>query len=301
MSDDSIYKARVPVRGNTHRVRDVDYCISEWGDPADPLIVFLHGWGDSGATFQFVVDALENRWHVVAPHWRGFGRTRHRARAYWFPDYLADLDQLLSMYSPSEPVRIVGHSMGGNVGGLYAGAMPDRVRAFVNVEGFGLPEARPDEAPARYREWLLQSREAPGFKPFVSMAALAEHIARRSPRMSAAQASFVARCWAEEGPNGPTLRADPAHKLPNAVLYRRAEAEACWREVTAPVLLVAGADSAVFNAAGVRAADGKLPLPFPDGRTHVIENCGHMVHFEAPGQLAAAIEEFLLATSDPGL
>ena len=58
MSDISTYSVRFPARGNTHRVRDVDYYINEWGDPDAPLIVFLHGWGDSGATFQFVVDEL---------------------------------------------------------------------------------------------------------------------------------------------------------------------------------------------------------------------------------------------------
>ena len=294
MSEDSLYEVRIPVRGNSHRVRDVDYYINEWGDPDDPLIVFLHGWGDSGATFQFVVDALASRWHVIAPDWRGFGRTQHRARGYWFPDYLADLDDLLSKYSPSAPVRLVGHSMGGNVGGLYAGAMPERVRAFVNVEGFGLLDTSPDDAPARYREWLQQMREAPEFGHFDGMEALARHVAKRSPRMSAAQARFVAEAWAVEGPDGLTLRADPAHKLPNPVLYRRAEAEACWRNVQAPVLLVAGADSAVFAAVGTRLSDGTLPLPFPDSRTRIIEACGHMVHFEAPDVLAAAIEDFLL-------
>jgi len=294
MSDDSIYGARISVRGNTHCVRDVDYYIHEWGDPSDPLIVFLHGWGDSGATFQFVVDELASRWHVIAPDWRGFGQTPCRAPGYWFPDYLADLDDLLLKYSPSAPVRLVGHSMGGNVGGLYAGVMPERVRAFVNIEGFGLADTSPDEAPARYREWLQRSRQVPGFTRFASMEALARRIAGRSPRMSPAQARFVADAWAIEGPDGPVLRADPAHKLPNAVLYRRAEAEACWRSVTAPVLLVAGADSAVLDAVGARPSDGSLPLPFPDSRTLIIEECGHMVHFEAPALLAAAIEEFLL-------
>ena len=295
MSDISTYTARIPARGNAHRVRDVEYYINEWGDPNDPLIVFLHGWGDSGVTFQFVVDALAGRWHVIAPDWRGFGRTFHRASGYWFPDYLADLDDLLSKYSPSAPVRLVGHSMGGNIGGLYAGAMPERVRAFVNVEGFGLADTSPDEAPARYREWLQRSREISGFTRFGSMEALARHIVGRSPGISATQARFVAEAWAVEGPDGLTLRADPAHKLPNAALYRRAEAEACWRNVTAPVLLVAGADSAVFEAVGIRAAGGALPLPFPDCRTRIIEECGHMVHFEAPGLLAQAIEDFLNA------
>ena len=107
----------------------------------------------------------------------------------------------------------------------------------------------------------------------------------------------MAAAWAEEGADGPTLLADPAHKLPNAVLYRRAEAEACWREVTAPVLLVAGADSKVLEAVRALLSDDGLALPFPDRRTRIIDDCGHMVHFEAPGPLGAAIEDFLLATA----
>lgn len=79
-------------------------------------------------TFQFVVDALASRWHVIAPDWRGFGRTHCRAPAYWFPDYLADLDDLLSKYSPTAPVRLVGHSMGGNIVSLPPAFADSRTR-----------------------------------------------------------------------------------------------------------------------------------------------------------------------------
>ena len=49
----------------------------------------------------------------------------------------------------------------------------------------------------------------------------------------------------------------------------------------------------VFDAVGVSPSDGRLPLPFPDSRSMVFEDCGHMVHFEAPRELAKATEEFL--------
>ena len=226
MSEDSTYEPRLPVRQTRLRIRGVDYRVNEWGDTDAPLMVFLHGWGDAGLTFQFVVDELEREWHVVAPDWRGFGESKSRALCYWFPDYIADLHALLNEYSPDQPVRLVGHSMGANVGGLYAGSVPERVQAFVNVEGFGLADSDPGDAPGRYRKWLEQGRDRPTFGRFEDFDALARHIARRSPRMTSAQARFVARAWARDGEGGLELRADPAHKLPNAVLYRRAEAEA---------------------------------------------------------------------------
>ena len=269
-------------------IRQVRYSVTEWGDPSAPTFVYLHGWGDSGATFQFVVDELQQDWHVIAPDWRGFGRSVVECSSFWFPDYLADLHALLDVYSPGKPARLVGHSMGANVGSLYAGAMPERVRAFVNIEGFGLHDSAPDAAPQRYRQWLGQLQDPPRFTTYPDRQSLAARIARRSPRMSSAQADFVAGEWAARGADGRLhLRANVRHKLSNPVLYRRAEAEACWRAITADILLVSGAASEFALNVG-RGGQGVWPRP----ETIEIGDAGHMLHFEAPTELAGAIESF---------
>src|SRR5580658_808948 len=116
--------------------------VTRWGPPPSESVspvVLLHGWLDCGETFQFLVDALERDWPLAALDWRGFGRSGWAGDGYWFPDYLADLDGLLALLSPSRPARLVGHSMGGNVASLYAGVRPERVRSVVNLEGFWLP------------------------------------------------------------------------------------------------------------------------------------------------------------------
>lgn len=270
-------------------IRGARYSVTEWGNPTSPLLFFLHGWADTGSTFQFVVDAMKDDWHVVAPDWRGFGRSNVDCASYWFPDYLADLDELLHIYTPQEPARIVGHSMGANIAALYAGTMPRRVRAFVNLEGFGLVDADPNEAPDRYRKWLEESRAGSEFAVYDDLGALAHRIARRNPYMSEDQAAFVAAEWAEAQADGSVvLRADPKHKLPNPVLYRRAEAEACWRAIEAEVLLVTGAASELSKRfANVTGAT------CPADREVRIDEAGHMLHFEAPAALAAEIEAFL--------
>ncbi len=288
MTTAGVYK---PIKARTVRelsVRGASYAVNEWGDAGAPLIVYLHGWGDTGSTLQFVIDAFESDWHVVAPDWRGFGRSRVECTSYWFPDYLADLNELLAVYSPREPVRLAAHSMGANVAGLYAGIMPERVSAFVNIEGFGLPESDPDGAPRRYRQWI-ETRDL-AFSEFADYEALATHIRTRNPHMSGEAASFVAREWAEKGADRIVrLRADPLHKLPNPVLYRRAEAEACWRAITARSLLVVGGESRLAR----RLAPG---LVLPGDERIVIDRAGHMLHFEAPEALAAVFEDFLRQT-----
>lgn len=289
MANERIYRPKRPRRSASLTIRDVDYEVNEWGSSRDPLLVYLHGWGDTGSTFQFVVDAFRDNWFVVAPDWRGFGGSVSGAATFWFPDYLADLDQLLRHYSPDLPVRLVGHSMGGNVAGLYAGAIPERVASLVNIEGFGLPDSEPGDAPGRYRTWIESGYAKPEFTVRECFSALAQSVRRRSPEMTLAQAEFVAREWAEEDQDGRVcLRANPAHKLPNPVLYRRAEAEACWRNVSAEVLLILGrrSDFAAHS-----------DLPFPNRKTAWIEGAGHMLHFEKPGALAREIEEFLTKPS----
>ena len=281
-----MYQARVEGRSARHPIRGVDYLVTEWGMSQSPLLVFLHGWGDAGTTFQFVVDELKRDWFVIAPDWRGFGESRLEAEAYWFPDYLADLDALLQIYSPDAAVPLVGHSMGANAASLYAGVMPERVAALINIEGFGLSDSDPADAPGRYRKWMEAGRSLPEYSSYASLAELAARVTRRSARLSEDRALFVADKWAETGSDGVIrIKADRAHKLPNAVLYRRQEALACWKNVTAPVLIVVGEDT--------KFEIETASLKFNHSETVTVAGAGHMVHFDQPAALAQSIEEFL--------
>ncbi len=288
------YQPRRAMREVRHRVRGVDYRICEWGDPGRAPVFFLHGWGDVASTFQFVADELDEKIRIVAPDWRGFGKSGQSGPAYWFPDYLADLNALLDIYSPDEPVTLVGHSMGANVAGLYAGALPDRVAAFVNIEGFGLAPTDPSTAPENYRRWIERGRVGERFSTYSSYADLAARLIGRNPRLTEARALFVAEQWARVDQDGVVrLRADAAHKLPNAVLYRREEAEACWQAVTARVLLVTGAETDFRPAIKSWLDPDPTRHPFPGAPTEVVPNAGHMVHFDAPEALAAILSRFL--------
>jgi pimeloyl-ACP methyl ester carboxylesterase len=290
-----MYQAQVKGRSARHRVRGIDYHVSEWGDPQSPLLVFLHGWGDTGSTFQFVIDEFRQDWFVVAPDWRGFGESRVEAESYWFPDYFADLDAILEIYSPDLAVRLAGHSMGANVASLYAGIMPERVAALINVEGFGLLDSRPSDAPGHYRRWIEAGRSRPPHTGYESIKALVPRIRQLSPGLSEDRALFVADKWAETHADGVVrIRADSAHKRPNAVLYRREEAAACWSKVTAPVLVVVGADTDHKRYLSLWTDPDSVP--FNKQETITVAGAGHMVHFDQPALLAESMEAFLAKT-----
>lgn len=264
-----------------------------WGDAAAPKLFLLHGWGDASASFQFVVDALHREWRVIAPDWRGFGGSQWNRDAYWFPDYIADLDALLEHWSPGEPGRIVGHSMGGNVATLYAGIRPERVAGIVNLEGFGLRPTHPEDAPDRYGKWLGQLREEPGFRVYTDEQAFAARLRHDNPRLTQERAVFLAGHLGEATEGGVRFAADPRHRWVNPVLYRIEEARACWRRVTAPVLWVRGADSGFLREYIPDETDYRERLAcLAHARDVLLTDCGHNIHHDRPEEVARLIEEF---------
>lgn len=276
----------VPIRGRRYHVR-------LWGPKEAPKLFLLHGWMDVAATFQFLVDALHGEWRVIAPDWRGFGRSTWNNDAYWFPDYLGDLDALLDRYSAGEPVRLAGHSMGGNIACLYAGIRPERVGKAVTLEGFGLSATRSEWAPERYVKWLDQLREPPGFGSYATRFELAARLRRDNPRLSVERADFLAQHLGVEAQDGKIAMAgDPYHRLVNPVLYRFEEAEACWRRVRAPLLWVVGEESPIKRQLRIEERERRLAC-FNDVREVVIEGAGHNLHHDQPERLAQVLEAFL--------
>lgn len=276
-------------------VRGLRYHVRHWrGDSARRMVV-LHGWMDVSASFQFLVDALGPDWDVYAPDWRGYGLTQWSgADSYWFPDYMGDLDSLLDRIQPDKPVNLVGHSLGANVAGLFAGVRPARVAKFVNLEGFGMPTTRPEQAPKRYARWMEELRVAPKLRPYPDYGALADRMQRNNARLTRERAEFLARHWGNESADGVLLRSDPAHKLVNATLYRLDEALACWKQVTAPVLWVDAAESETLKRIGLSAEDyAARRAAFRDLRYVTVPDAGHMLHHDQPEQVARLIEEFL--------
>jgi len=274
-------------------LRGVDCCVHEYGDRDAPPLVWLHGWGDTGRSFAWAAAALARPRRIVAPDWRGFGDSGWNSCGYWFPDYLADLDALLTALDLTGGAAVAGHSMGANVAGLYAGIRPERVSMLINVEGPGLADSDPREAPRRYRRWLTAGR-ASGMHPgYPTTAVLARRIAARSPLLGEERSLAVAALWSEPGKDGRVhLKADPAHHWPNPVLYRRAEARACWQRIEAPVLAVRGSDSP--SAAALADWCEELERPEAEAPELVtIPGAGHMLHLEQPEPLAAAIDAFL--------
>jgi pimeloyl-ACP methyl ester carboxylesterase len=288
------YRARRPPQPETVVLRGLKFQLYRWrGEDPQPAVL-VHGWGDTSETWQFVIDELSPERSWIAMDMRGFGRTQHPDDGYWFPDYLADLDALIDHLSPAAPLDLVGHSMGGNVVMLYAGARPQRVRRVVSLEAFGLPRTNPQDAPARYAEWLDEVKHGNSFATYDTYEQFMRVLTRRNPRTPPERLEFVARSWARAVEDGRIhLWADPKHKRVNPVLYQRDQAEACWRAIAAPLLLVFAEESELTRRVADEIDEQRLRALFRDVTTARLRGVGHMVHHEKPEEVAALLARFL--------
>lgn len=290
---------RQPSRCESVAVRGLTYNVRHWGDPAAPVLFMLHGWMDASATFQFVVDALEADWHVIAPDWRGYGSSDFLRRPYWFPEYYADLDTLLDHYSPDAPANLVGHSMGGAIASIYAAVRPQRVNALAMLDFLGLKASRPDEAPERIGDWLGEVTADPAshrLRTYRDADALARRLQQANPRLSPDRAAFLARHTSRQLANGQIeLACDAWHKIASPFPYRIDEVMACWQKIAAPVLMVIAEHGYVEERFGQDAPELARRLAcFSELETVRIGDAGHNLQHDQPRALAAALEAFFL-------
>ena len=299
-----MYQVKKPSRSEFVPIRQLNYHVRLWGHPhPDQAPLFLmHGWMDVAASFQFVVDALaQDRW-IIAPDWRGYGKTQcPDTDHFWFPDYLADLDFLVDHYSPNAPIDLLGHSMGGNVVMQYAGVFPERVRRLINLEGFGMARTQPAQAASRYAKWVGQLKQyhqgEMALRAYPDLAGVVQRLQKTNPRLSSDKAEWLAQEWAEQDAQGQwRILGHSAHKIINATLYRVEEVDALFKRITAPTLVVEASDDSLhewWKGAYTLDEFHQRLQSVAQLRMGHVSDAAHMLHHDQPEQLARLIEDFL--------
>ncbi len=280
-------------RSDFVRIRGLRYHVRAWGEATAPKLMLLHGLLDASATWEPVAKILVSKWQVLCPDWRGLGHTEWPQDGYWFPDYIGDLAALMDHYAADVAIPLVGHSMGAQIGSLYAGARPSRVSRLVCLDGLFLPDGDTAQAPKRMTKWLDDLNQARGAKTYASFEQLATRVRYRNPQLSEAKALFIAHCWAAEDAQGRVkLLADPRHELRGPSIYRAAESMALWSQISAPTLFLDGGKSLFAQAIPAEEKQRRRAC-FCDRHEEVIAGAGHMLHFDAPEETGQRIAAFV--------
>jgi 3-oxoadipate enol-lactonase len=268
----------------------IDLYYESHGD-GQPL-VFIHGAGGSHLSWWQQVPAFAERYRVLVYDQRGFGGSRPGER-YEPSDAVAltdDLLHLLDHLGISEPVVVVGHSLGSFPALDFAQSHPERVARLVLLCGYG---ALTDERLRGFAE-----KRAGMF----AAAAPAVPSITRSPDESAAFGATDASAFLF----GPGLRDDAAKRflfssirqvsngpslqqLSGVFASARRIDSAMAGELATEVLVLAGEEDPMFPPAEMEI----VASMFGKGRFGSLPGAGHAAYFERPAEFNAAVDRFL--------
>lgn len=261
----------------------------EWGNPDGKPVLALHGWLDNANSFQPISSVLCQNPDIrlVAIDFPGHGRSGHRppGAIYHFLDFLADIASVAD-FLEWDRFTILGHSMGGGLGSLFAGAFPDRLEKLVLIEALGpvTREARdaPEYLGKSIRRYLEQGKKS-DTSEFRDLEQLLR-LRLRAGELRESSARLLMERGSEKTQNGVRLLRDPRLNLPSFVRLTEEMVLEFLKRIQAPSLVVWGKNGYKWES------------PYLSVRTTCISNLtqvflggSHHLHMDEPESVGKAI------------
>lgn len=237
-----------------------------------PTLVLLHGFTNTGASWEPVVQAFAGQYRPLAPDIRGQG-----VAAETVPVTLAAVIGDVAALTPqTEGFTLVGYSMGGRIALHAALALQDRVERLVLIGASpGLADA--DERAARRAadERLAAELEQLTIDEFAQRWA-------QTPVLAGVSEEVATRAHADR------LRSTPAGLARSLRGLGTGALPPLWErlgELTLPVTLITGERDQKFASIAT-----EMAALLPEAEHVVVPGVGHAVHLEAPEAVAAIID-----------
>ena len=268
----------------------------DWGNNDKPPLVMVHGGRDHARNWDWAAEQLRDDWHVVAMDHRGHGDSDWVSDGnYHSNDMVYDLAQLVHQLGAG-PVTIVSHSMGGNVALRYAGVFPDMVKKIVAIEGLGPSPSRQGEMrqtpyPERFAEWIGKKRAASGRSPrkYKSIEDAFARMIEENSYLTEEQARHLTIHGVTRNEDGTyTWKFDPHLNVWGVEDIADEFLHEIWGAITAPTLLLYGADSWASNPE----KDGRI-VHFNNAEVIEFEQAGHWLHHDQFERFMQTLKEFL--------
>ncbi len=259
---------------DVHRMHVTTGVTLEFTDrgPADaPVLVLLHGIGDTRHSFDRLLPRLPDSLRVVAIDLRGHGGSTRPAAGYSVGAMAADVVALAEALDLQD-LTVVGHSLGSFVAREVARRLPGRTTGLV------LLGSAPVARNAALVRLAAQLRGLPDAMP---PAVVREF--QRTRLGKPVPSDFFDRILAESG------------RIPTAVWRKVVTGLAGWDDrgrlsaQYVPAMVIVGDQDMVVPDAEQVALFRALPL----GELRVVSGVGHAPHWEAPGRVAAELLDFL--------
>jgi pimeloyl-ACP methyl ester carboxylesterase len=268
----------------------------DWGNPDAPPLILLHGGQDHCRNWDWVAQDLRRDYHIIAPDLRGHGDSAYSPSGdYSMSAYVYDLAQLIHQKRLA-PVRIIAHSLGGNIALRYTGVYPDTVSKLVAIEGMGPSPAMLKERAARrvgkrMRDWIEEKRALAGRTPrrYSSIDEALARMQAENRHLTPEQARYLTVHGISQNEDGTySWKFDNYVRSWSPADLTTDEMQELWGDITCPTLLVYGRESWASNPE----EDGRLQY-FKNARVAAFEGAGHWVHHDRLEGFLAEVRAFL--------
>ena len=268
----------------------------DWGNPGAPPLILLHGGQDHCRNWDWVAQDLRKDFHIIAPDLRGHGDSAYSPSGdYSMAAYVYDLAQLIHQQKLA-PVRIIAHSLGGNIALRYTGVYPETVARLVAIEGMGpspkmLAERANRTVAERMRSWIDEKRALAGRTPrrYASIDDALARMQGENAHLTPEQARYLTVHGVAQNEDGTySWKFDNYVRSWTPSDLTPAEMQELWGNITCPTLLVYGRESWASNPQ----EDGRIQY-FNNARVAAFERAGHWVHHDRLEAILAEVRAFL--------
>lgn len=261
----------------------------EYGDATHPTIVMVHGFRGTHHGLQRIVDRLPG-YRIIVPDLPGFGDSQPLTDGHSITQYVAFLEAFIAHFELATPPILLGHSFGSIIASHYAASHPGNIAKLILINPIGAPALEGPKAflteLAIFYYWL--GRKLPAK---LSHAWLANSLIVKIMSVSMTKTSHKpTRAYIHDQHLTHFSRFTNPQVVAEAF---NASVSHDVREVagklTMPTLLIAGDQDDITPLARQQA----LVVMIPNGQLKIIENVGHLIHYETADQAAELIDQFV--------
>ncbi|MBM4273607.1 MAG: alpha/beta hydrolase [Deltaproteobacteria bacterium] len=254
---------------------------------AGPPIILLHGFGGNTYTWRCLAPALSSRYRLLLFDLKGFGASpKPRDGRYSLLDQ-AELIYQFILKNDLRQVILAGHSMGGGVALQTALKLretrPGWLSRLILIDSVSYPQKLPGFV-AVLRKPILSSLTLYLVPDTLKVRKILELAYFDETKITDADVAAYAAPLAEDGAKY-ALRQTARQILPEDM----EELVSQYPRIEVPTLIIWGRQDEIIPVEHGQ----RLHRDLKNSRLVIIEECGHNPHEEKPGEVIAAVKDFL--------
>ncbi|KAF7665079.1 hypothetical protein LDENG_00154550 [Lucifuga dentata] len=274
-----------------------------WGPDDGRPVLCLHGWADNCGSFNTLIPLLPKECRYLAVDLTGHGLSSHCPPGvfYDFPVYVADVRRVVDALQWKK-FSIIGHSMGGEIAGMFSALYPEMVDALILLDSYGFLPTDVQEAVKVMRQGMddmvqFEKQNKEKQQKTYTYEKAAERLLSANAALSEQSVHILLERGLLQTDGGVVFSRDLRVNFKNITRLTVEQSLEILMRIEARVLVVLAGDGCdkLFSEANQKKFTSELLQAFRDRNHTVVTVPGdHHVHLNRPEVVAPFISDFLL-------